>query len=125
MYDLFVYVRTEKILKSKSFFIEMNEQAVDIADCIAVEDTIENSKNSLWRFCNSVTLPRSEVVFFTQAAIIFIIVTSLLKIALDKPSCEDMSFWVGLLSAAVGYALPNPKLWTKSFSQTTDSSCQW
>ena len=91
----------------------MEEQAVDIADCIAVEDIIENSssENSLWRFCNSVTLPRSEVVFFTQAALIFIIVvTSLLKIALDKPSCEDMSFWVGLLSAAVGYALPNPKL---------------
>ena len=113
MYDLFVYVRTKRILKSKSLFITMEEQAVDIADCIAVEDTIENSssENSLWRFCNSVTLPRSEVVFFTQAALIFIIVvTSLLKIALDKPSCEDMSFWVGLLSAAVGYALPNPKL---------------
>ena len=113
MYDLFVFVRIKRILKSKSFFITMEEQAVDIADCIAVEDTIENSssENSLWRFCNSVTLPRSEVVFFTQAALIFIIVvTSLLKIALDKPSCEDMSFWVGLLSAAVGYALPNPKL---------------
>ena len=113
MYDLFVYVKTKKILKSKTCFIEMEEQAVDIADCIAVEDTIENSasENSLWRFCNSVNLPRSEVVFFTQAALIFIIVvTSLLKIALDKPSCEDMSFWVGLLSAAVGYALPNPKL---------------
>ena len=113
MNDLFVYARTKRILKSKSFFITMEEHAVDIADCIAVEDTIENSssENSLWRFCNSVTLPRSEVVFFTQAALIFIIVvTSLLKIALDKPSCEDMSFWVGLLSAAVGYALPNPKL---------------
>ena len=93
----------------------MEEQAVDIADCIAVEDIIESnsSENSLWRFCNLVTLPRSEVVFFTQAALILIIVvTSLLKIAFskDKPSCEDMSFWVGLLSAAVGYALPNPEL---------------
>ena len=85
----------------------MEKQAVDIADCIAVEDTIENcsSENSLWRFCNSVTLPRSEVLFSTQAALVFIIVvTSLLEIALDKPSCEDMSFWVGgLLSAALGY----------------------
>ena len=54
MYDLFVYVKTKKkILKSKTFFIEMEEQAVDIADCIAVEDIIENSssENSLWRFC--------------------------------------------------------------------------
>ena len=77
MYDLIVYVRTKKNLKSKSFFIKMEEQAVDIADCIAVEDIIENSssENSLWRFCNSVTLPRSEVVFFTQAALIFLIVS--------------------------------------------------
>ena len=91
----------------------MEEQAVDIADCLAVEDTIENNSNEnfLWRFCNSVTLPRSEVVHFTQAALIFIlVVTSLLKIALDKTSCKELSFWVGLLSATVGYPLPNPKL---------------
>mgnify|MGYP000456212932 CR=1 FL=1 len=89
----------------------MEEQAVDIVDCIAVEDANENSESSLWMFCNSVTLPRSEVVFFTQAILIFLIViTCLLKLALDKPSCEDMSFWVGILSAAVGYALPNPRL---------------
>ena len=113
MYDLFVYVRTKEILKSESFFIEMEDQAVDIADCKAVEISIEKSvsETSLWRVGNSVTLPRSEVVFFVQAALFFIIVvTSLLKIALDKPTCEDMSFWMGLLSAAVGYALPNPKL---------------
>ena len=76
----------------------MEEQAVDIADCIAVEDIIENSssENSLWRFCNSVTLPRSEVVFFTQAALIFIIVvTSLLKIALENHPVKTCHFgWV-------------------------------
>ena len=90
MNDFFVCVRTEKILKSKQFFIEMEEQAVDIADCIAVEDIIENSasENSSWRFCNSVSLPRSEVVFFTPAASIFlIVVTSFSKTALDKQSC--------------------------------------
>ena len=39
----------------------MEEQAFDIADCISVEDTAANSavKNSLWKFCISVTLPRS------------------------------------------------------------------
>ena len=58
-----IYMRTVNILKSKSFFIEMEKQAFDIADCIAVEHTIENSasENSLRKFCNSVTLPRSEV----------------------------------------------------------------
>ena len=50
----------------ESFSIEMEEQAVDLADCIAVEDSIENnsSGNSLWKFCNSVILSRSEVLFF-------------------------------------------------------------
>ena len=66
MYDVHMYERTRKILKSKSYFIQMDEQAVDRVDCVDVEDTIENStsKKSFWRFCNSITLPRSKVVFF-------------------------------------------------------------
>ena len=92
----------------------MEERTVDSFDGVAIEELgieTDRSEKSAWRFCNSVTLPQSEVVFFMQTTLIFIIViVSLLKIALDKPSCEDMSFWVGLLSAAVGYALPNPRL---------------
>ena len=92
----------------------MTEQTVDSIDGLPLVDIPieeERSERSSWRFCNSVTLPQSEVVFFTQTILIFVIVTAcLLKLAIDKPSCEDMSFWVGLLSAVVGYALPNPRL---------------
>ena len=54
----------------------MEEQAVDLADCIAVEDTVENSasKISLWSFGTSVTY--HNLKFFTQAALIFLIVVS-------------------------------------------------
>ena len=90
----------------------MSDEAVDVTDGIeAFESSPDDSVRSNWVFCNSVTLPRSEVLFFTQAGLIYIIViTCLLKLALDKPSCEDMTFWVSLLSGSVGSALPNPKL---------------
>ena len=40
----------------------------------SMESNEEDSVRSLWKFCNSITLPRSEVVFFTQATLIFILV---------------------------------------------------
>ena len=90
----------------------MTEEAVDVEDGINPLEAIpDESVGSNWIFCNSVTLLRSEVLFFTQAGLIYIIViTCLLKLALDKPQCEDMTFWVSLLSGSVGLALPNPKL---------------
>ena len=77
---------------------------------VSMESNEEDSVRSLWKFCNSITLPRSEVVFFTQATLIFILViASLSKLTLDRPPCE-MSVWFSLLFEAVGYILPNPKL---------------
>ena len=92
----------------------------------SMESNEENSVRSLWKFCNSITLPRSEVVFFTQATLIFILViASLLKLTLDRPPCEEMSVWFSLLFGAVGYILPNPKLRTKSFSPMIVYSWLW
>ena len=90
----------------------MTEQGIDVEDGLTPSETSpDESVGSNWIFCNSVTLPRSEVLFFTQPCLIYIIViTCLLKLALDKPDCEDMTFWVSLLSGSVGLALPNPKL---------------
>jgi len=89
----------------------MTEQSIDVADGLeTIESNVDESVKS-WKFCNSVSLPRSEVVFFTQAALIFVLViASLLKLTLDKPPCEEMSVWFSLLFGAVGYILPNPKL---------------
>ena len=90
----------------------MTEVAIDEDDGIGtMESNEEDSVRSLWKFCNSITLPRLEVVFFTQATLIFILViASLLKLTLDRPPCEEMSMWFSLLFGAVVYILPNPKL---------------
>ena len=90
----------------------MTEVVIDEDDGIGtMESNEEDSVRSLWKFCNSITLPRSEVVFFTQATLIFILViASLLKLTLDRPPCGEMSVWFSLLFGAVGYILPNPKL---------------
>ena len=45
----------------------MATQAVDTTDAISVESLVfqgDQSERSSWKFCNSTTLPRSEVVFF-------------------------------------------------------------
>ena len=92
----------------------MATQAVDSTDAIGVESLVfqgVQSERSSWKFCNSTSLPRSEVVFFFQAFILLIlIVTSLIKLVIYGVPCEEMPFWVSLLSAAVGYILPNPRL---------------
>ena len=92
----------------------MAKQSVDIPDAIGVENLVfeeNNTERSSWKFCNSTTLPRSEVVFFFQAFILMIlIVTTLLKLLFYDVPCEEMPFWVSILSAAVGYILPNPHL---------------
>lgn len=92
----------------------MASETVDTADAIGVETLVfqrDQSERSSWKFCNSTTLPRSEVVFFFQALILLIlIITSLIKLLFYEVPCEEMPFWVSLLSAAVGYILPNPRL---------------
>ena len=69
----------------------------------------ENIERRSWKFCNN-SVPRSEVVFFSQIIIIaFIIVFSCINIFLSV-NCEETTIWVAILSSAVGYILPNPKL---------------
>ena len=75
----------------------------------SMESNKEDSVRSLWKFCNSIFLPRSEVVFFTQATLIFfLVIADLLKLTLDRPK-EKISVWFSLSFGAVGYILPNPK----------------
>ena len=74
----------------------MANQSVDIPDVIGVENLVfeeNNTERSSWKFCNSTTLPRSEVVFFFQAFILMIlIVTTLLKLLFYDVPCEEMPF---------------------------------
>ena len=88
--------------------------AVDEPDATLVTEFVYNETNSekkSWKFCNNVTLPRSEVVFVAQMVVILILLTlCILKLSFTKLSCEETSVWFSILSGLVGYVLPNPRI---------------
>ena len=88
--------------------------AVDEPDATLVKEFVYNETNSekkSWKFCNNVTLPRSEVVFVAQMVVILILLTfCILKLSFTKLSCEETSVWFSILSGLVGYVLPNPRI---------------
>lgn len=95
----------------------MAMEAVDLSDAArtgCINDlvfTTTGEERQSWKFCNSIRIPRSEVAFFSQIIIIFmIIVVSLYKLCYEELSCEEKPIWVSILSSAVGYLLPNPQL---------------
>ena len=89
----------------------MSQDSVDAAQVNNIIYDQNGQERKSWKFCNSITLPRSEVVFFMQIAIVFlIIVTSLYKLCFNDLNCEEKPIWVSILSSAVGYLLPNPQL---------------
>ena len=52
-------------LRNYSFFCWMEDRTVDCVDGIHSEGLVfdeSHSESSAWKFCNSTTLPRSEVV---------------------------------------------------------------
>ena len=90
--------------------IQEAEDFTDQGVCNLVYDQ-NNQERRSWRFCNEITLPRSEVLFFAQMfLIVLIVIISCTKLMFLTTSCEESALWFSLLSCAVGYALPNPKL---------------
>ena len=87
---------------------------VDEPDATLVTEFVYNETNSekkSWKFCNNVTLPRSEVVFVAQMVVILILLTfCILKLSFTNLSCEETSVWFSILSGLVGYVLPNPRI---------------
>ena len=94
----------------------MSEIAVDDPDATIITDFIyEENKDSVerkpWKFCNNVTVPRSEVAFKSQMILILILLSfCIYKLSLTKLSCEETSVWFSILSGLVGYVLPNPRI---------------
>lgn len=68
----------------------------------------EHSFNSnRWNVLGS-QLPKSEIVYFCQMLVVYIIiVTSIVNLSLQNGNPE---LWIALLSSAIGYALPSPSL---------------
>ena len=88
--------------------------AVDEPDATIVTEFVYNETNSekkSWKFCNNVTLPRSEVVFVAQMVVIQILLTFfIIKLSFTKISCEETSVWFMILSGLFCYVLPNPRI---------------
>ena len=71
----------------------------------------ESSRKCNWKFCNQITLPRSEVVFFVQMfVILMLIVLCIVKLTVLKPTCEKTSVWISILWSLVGYTFTDPRL---------------
>ena len=68
-------------------------------------EPIETSERWQWM---GKKLPKSEIVYFCQMAVVFIIIiTSIANLSLGTGSSE---LWVTLLSSAIGYCLPAPSM---------------
>lgn len=66
-----------------------------------------SSDSEVWNIFGY-SLPKLEVVFFSQIfALYLVIVVCLINLSIHK---EKSELWCSLLSACIGYILPNPSL---------------
>jgi len=68
----------------------------------------QNSRtSSKWHFFGKI-LPRSEIVFFIQVLLVYIVViVSIVNLTIGR---DDDKLWIALLSSSLGYILPSPSL---------------
>ena len=94
--------------------IEMKDKVVDETDATIVTDFVydkNHMEKKSWKFCNNVTVPRSEVVFMSQLVLILILLAfCIFKLSLAQLTCKETSVWFLILSGLVGYVLPNPRI---------------
>ena len=70
----------------------------------------EGKERPPWKFCNSITIARSEVVFFLLVFGIFsVILLAGLRICLFELSPTEEKFWIGCFCTCIGVLFPNPK----------------
>lgn len=71
------------------------------------ETQVDRQNSSQWRVCGRV-VPRSEIVFFSQVIIIYVVACMcLFNLTTGR---GDSNLWSALLSGSLGYLLPNPTI---------------
>jgi hypothetical protein len=71
----------------------------------------DNGSARNWDFFGR-RLPKSEIVFFFQVILIYIIViTAIVNLTLNQ---DEGKIWIALLSSCLGYLLPSPSIKDKS-----------
>lgn len=72
-----------------------------------MDEERSNESGNRWTLFNQ-PIPRSEIVFFVQVILIYIVVvTSIVNLTLEN---KDSKLWTALLTGHIGYLLPNPTL---------------
>lgn len=67
----------------------------------------ENSVTEVWDIFGY-SIPKMEVVFFSQiVALYIVIIACLINLSIGN---EGKELWISLLSASIGYILPNPSI---------------
>lgn len=73
---------------------------------IDLENNSSHSSNK-WDVCGKI-MPRSEIVFFVQVVLVYIVViVSIVNLTIGG---ADDKLWIALLSSSIGYILPSPSL---------------
>jgi hypothetical protein len=71
-------------------------------------DTVERQdSNNPWIVCGK-SLPRSEIVFFSQVILIYVVCC--ICLANLTTGRGDSNLWSALLSGCLGYLLPSPSI---------------
>ena len=96
---------------------ETDVQVHDEEDGVFDMDSIQEEDKE-WGILGK-QFPRSEIKFFTQVIILYIvIITCLVNLSLGKSDLTAL--WISLLSSCIGYLLPSPYI-RKSVKKTTDA----
>jgi hypothetical protein len=79
-----------------------------------MDEIASNHRNSTtplnWPIMGTV-YPKSQIVYFSQVLLIFIVVcTAIVNLTLYKDDEASGKLWTALLSSSIGYLLPNPSL---------------
>ena len=76
-----------------------------IGDPPAGGSHISSPSTRHWDMCGQ-RLPKSEIVYFVQVILVYVVViVSIVNLTLGR---SDEKLWIALLSSSIGYILPNP-----------------
>ena len=91
-----------------SFEMASSEEPDGLFDLDSVTESRTTENNKEWAVLGK-QFPRSEVRFFTQVFILYVvIITCLVNLSFGKNDLS--SLWITLLSSSIGYLLPSPSI---------------
>ena len=91
-----------------SFVMESQDSADGVFDADSTTQSRTSETNRDWGILGK-QFPRSEVRFFTQVLMLYVvIITCLVNLSWGKSDLNPL--WITLLSSSIGYLLPSPSI---------------